>query len=75
MGAFTHQRNSDYDGENPNVNVTWVSNPQFWTFYALLIVSLRWALVFVPQAYLQPEAAWTVTAVVHGVVSEGVVCT
>lgn len=68
MGAFTRQRNSDYDGENMNVNVTWVSYPLFWAFYVLSIGLFRWALIFVPDTYISPEYAWTVTSIVHGVV-------
>lgn len=68
MGAFTKQRNSDYDGENPNVNVTWISNPLFWAFYVSVILAVRWALYFVPEDILPPQYSWTVVSVAHGIV-------
>ena len=70
MGALTQRRDSEYEGEDPNVNVTWVSSPFAWAFYVTLIAGFRWALAyFVPATVCSWEMGWTVTNVLHAVVS------
>ncbi len=72
MGAFTKRRDSEYEGEDINLNVSWISSPFSWVFYVLLIGTFRWALhYFVPSSVCSWELGWTVTHVVHGVVSLG----
>ena len=69
MGAFTKRRDSEYEGEDSNLNVTWISSPFSWVFYVLLIAAFRWALYyFVPATVCSWELGWTVTHIAHGVV-------
>ena len=69
MGAFTQRRDSEYEGEDSNLNVTWISSPFSWLFYVTMIAAFRWALYyFVPASVCSWEMGWTVTHVVHGVV-------
>jgi hypothetical protein len=69
MGAHTKRRDSEYEGEDTNLNVTWVSNQFSWLFYLLLIVGFRWALYYyVPTSIISWPMGWTLTSVLHGVV-------
>ena len=70
MGAFTHRRDSEYEGEDCNLNVTWISSPFSWAFYVAMIAAFR-AVVhyFLPSAICSWEMGWTATHLVHGVVS------
>jgi ORMDL family len=68
MGALTDRRDSDYEGEDTNLNVQWISHPLFWVFYVAIIAVLRWALFFVPESYISTEHAWTAWNLIHAVV-------
>jgi hypothetical protein len=68
MGALTDRRDSDYEGEDTNLNVQLISHPLFWVFYIAIIAVLRWALFFVPESYITTEHAWTAWNLIHAVV-------
>jgi hypothetical protein len=69
MGAFTNRRDSEYEGEDINLNVTWVSSPFSWLFYVLLIGLFRAALhYYVPASVVSWELGWTITHILHGLV-------